>query len=59
MPKNKEFLFERNRLNVAISRAQCSSIILFNPTLLDLYPTTYEQIKLLNNFYKILSYKMK
>ena len=57
MPRNREFLFERNRLNVAISRAQCASIILFNPILLDLYPTTYEQIKLLNNFYKILSYK--
>jgi uncharacterized protein len=58
IPRNKEFLFDRNRLNVAISRAQCASIILFNPALLDLYPTTYEQIKLLNNFYKILSYKL-
>ena len=57
IPRNKEFLFDRNRLNVAISRAQCASIILFNPALLDLYPTTYEQIKLLNNFYKILNYK--
>jgi uncharacterized protein len=54
IPRNKEFLFDRNRLNVAISRAQCASIILFNPVLLDLYPTTYEQIKLLNNFYKLL-----
>ena len=51
-------LFDRNRLNVAISRAQCASIMLLNPVLLDLYPTTYEQIKLLNNFYKILSYKV-
>jgi uncharacterized protein len=58
IPRNREFLFDRNRLNVAISRAQCASIILFNPALLDLYPTTYEQIKLLNNFYKILSYKI-
>jgi uncharacterized protein len=58
IPRNKEFLFDRNRLNVAISRAQCASIILFNPVLLDLYPTTYEQIKLLNNFYKILEYKV-
>ena len=58
IPRNKEFLFDRNRVNVAISRAQCASIILFNPILLDLYPTTYEQIKLLNNFYKILSYKV-
>jgi len=59
IPRNKEFLFDRNRLNVAISRAQCASIILFNPVLLDLYPATYEQIKLLNNFYKILNYRAK
>ena len=29
LPRNKAFFFNRNRLNVAISRAQCSSIILF------------------------------
>lgn len=51
IPQNKEFFFDRNRLNVAISRAQCTSIILFSPTLLELYSTTYEQIKLLNHFY--------
>ena len=58
LPRNKEFFFNRNRLNVAISRAQCVSIILFNPLLLETSPSTYEQIKLLNNFYKILNYKI-
>ena len=57
LPRNKEFFFNRNRLNVAISRAQCVSIILFNPLLLETSPSTYEQIKLLNNFYKLLNYK--
>ena len=57
LPRNKEFFFNRNRLNVAISRAQCVSIILFNPELLNTPPRTVEQIKLLNNFYKLLKYK--
>ena len=35
LPRNKEWFFSRNRLNVAISRAQVASIILFNPKLLD------------------------
>ena len=57
LPRNKEFFFNRNRLNVAISRAQCVSIILFNPELLKTSPRSVEQIKLLNNFYKLLKYK--
>ena len=57
LPRNKEFFFNRNRLNVAISRAQCVSIILFNPELLNTSPRNVEQIKLLNNFYKLLKYK--
>jgi len=53
LPRNKEFFFSRNRLNVAISRAQCISIILFNSNLLKFMPKTYEQVKLINNFIKI------
>jgi hypothetical protein len=45
-------------LNVAISRSQCVSIILFNPNLLDVYPTTEDQLKLFNNFCKILKFKI-
>ena len=58
MPRNREFFFNKNRLNVAISRSQCVSIILFNPNLLDVYPTTEEQLKLFNNFCKILKFKI-
>ena len=58
LPRNKAFFFNRNRLNVAISRAQCASIILFNPKLLDTAPADVNEIKLLNNFYKLLSYKV-
>lgn len=56
LPRNKAFFFSRNRLNVAISRAQCVSVILFNPQLLETSPTTEEQMRLLNNFCKILQY---
>ena len=57
LPRNKEFFFDRNRLNVAISRAQVASIILFNPNLLDNSPKDLNQIKLMNNFFKLLNYK--
>ena len=59
LPRNKEFFFNRNRLNVAISRAQVASIILFNPNLLDSSPKNLEQIKLMNNFFKFLNYKVQ
>jgi len=59
LPRNKEFFFSRNRLNVAVSRAQVASIILFNPNLLNSSPKNIEQIKLMNNFFKILNSKLK
>ena len=59
LPRNKEFFFSKNRLNVAISRAQVASIILFNPKILDFFPKDINQIKLVNNFFKLLDYKVK
>ena len=58
LPRNKKFAFDFHRLNVAISRAQCASIILFNPRLLETPPSSYEEMLLLNNFYKLLNYKV-
>ena len=58
LPRHKSFFFNRNRLNVAISRAQSASIILFNPRLLDTAPADYEEMKMLNNFYKLQKYKI-
>lgn len=58
LPRNRDFFFNRNRLNVAISRAQVACIVLFNPNLLDSSPRNLEHIKLMNNFFKILNYKI-
>ena len=58
LPRNKLWFFNKNRLNVALSRSMCSSIILFNPQLLQTAPSDYEEIKLLNNFHKLLKYQV-
>jgi len=57
LPRNKKFFFNRNRLNVAISRAQCSSIVLLNPKLLNSPALDYEEFKLMNNFQKLLNFR--
>ncbi|MSO14543.1 AAA domain-containing protein [Rickettsiales endosymbiont of Trichoplax sp. H2] len=55
LPKNIEFLFSKNRLNVAISRAQCLTIIIANPKLLEVPCKTIEQIKMVNSFCRAYS----
>jgi len=50
LPRNIEFLYSKNRLNVAVSRAQCLTIIFFNKKLLDIPCKTVEQMKLVNTF---------
>ena len=59
LPRNKKFFFNRNRLNVAISRAQCSSILLLNPKLLETPPSDYDEFKLLNYFQKLMNFERK
>jgi len=48
MPRNIEFLYSRNRLNVAISRARCLSVIFASPRLLEIPCHTIEQMQLVN-----------
>src|SRR5262249_56849296 len=48
VPRNVEFLYSRNRLNVAVSRARCLAILVCSPRLLDLKPRTVEQARLVN-----------
>ncbi|MFL6247891.1 MAG: TM0106 family RecB-like putative nuclease [Thermoanaerobaculia bacterium] len=48
LPRDVEFLFSRNRLNVAISRARCLAVVVASPRLLDVHCTTPEQMRLVN-----------
>ena len=58
LPRHKGFFFSRNRLNVAISRAQNVAIILMSPKLLMASANTIDQMKLINNFCKLLEFKI-
>jgi len=48
LPRNIEFLYSRNRLNVAISRARCLSVVFASPRLLEIPCHTIEQMQLVN-----------
>jgi predicted RecB family nuclease len=48
VPRNIEFLFSHNRLNVAVSRARCLAILVASPKLLDIPCRTVEQMRLAN-----------
>lgn len=48
LPRDLEFLFSRNRLNVAISRARCLAIVVASPHLLEVRCSTPEQMQLVN-----------
>jgi uncharacterized protein len=46
MPRDMKFLFEKNRFNVAISRAQCLSAVVCSPALLEVRCKTPEEMML-------------
>ena len=48
LPRNIEFLYSKNRLNVAISRARCTAIVIANPALMAIKCQTPEQMALVN-----------
>lgn len=47
-PRDLSFLFERNRFNVAVSRAMAMSVLVCAPTLLDVSARTVDQMQLVN-----------
>jgi superfamily I DNA and/or RNA helicase len=53
IPRSLDFLFSRNRLNVAIFRAQCLAILVASPRLLDVECRTVEQMRLVNSLCRI------
>lgn len=48
LPRDIEFLFSRNRLNVAISRARCLAVVYANPKLLEVSCHHIHQMRLVN-----------
>ncbi len=48
IPRSLEFLFSRNRLNVAVSRAMCLAYVISSPRLLESRARTIEQMRLMN-----------
>lgn len=48
LPRNIEFFYSRNRLNVAISRARCLAVIYANPRLLEIPCATIAQVELVD-----------
>jgi len=57
LPRNIDFFFSRNRLNVAISRSQCLSIVIMNKELLETNCKKIEHIKLVNTFMGLEKYE--
>jgi uncharacterized protein len=48
LPRGIEFLFMRNRLNVAVSRARALSVLVASPRLLEIRCRTTDQMRLVN-----------
>ncbi len=48
IPRGLEFLFNRNRFNVAVSRAKCLAVVVCSPRLLEARCATAEQMQLVN-----------
>ena len=53
-PRGLSFLFDKNRINVAVSRAQCMAVIVYSPALLESVPGNIEQISMMNMFCRLV-----
>src|SRR5208337_3794206 len=54
LPRDLEFLFSRNRLNVAISRARALAILVASPALLQIRCSSVEQLRMVNALARFL-----
>jgi uncharacterized protein len=48
IPRGTQFLFERNRLNVAVSRAHALAVLVFSPALLEARTSSIDAMRLIN-----------
>src|SRR5262247_539845 len=56
VPRSLAFLFSRNRLNVAISRAQCLAVLVCSPRLLEARCQSIEEMQLVNSLCRLVEY---
>lgn len=56
LPRNIDFLFSKNRLNVAISRARCLSILIANPLITNTRCSRVEEILLVSSLCHCMIY---
>ncbi len=56
VPRNLAFLFSRNRLNVAISRAQCLALLVCSPRLLEARCDSIVEMELVNALCRLVEY---
>ncbi|MHA3048454.1 TM0106 family RecB-like putative nuclease [Acinetobacter sp. ANC 4639] len=58
-PRGMDFLFDKNRINVAISRAQSLAIVVGNPSLVNSNASNIKQQMKVNLFCQLVNYGMK
>jgi uncharacterized protein len=56
MPRGPEFLFSRNRLNVAVSRARCLAYLVCTEELLNSRARTIEEMRLIGTLSSFVEY---
>jgi predicted RecB family nuclease len=56
LPRDIEFLFSANRLNVALSRAQCLAVVAASPRLLETPCRSIGQLRLVNKFCQLVEF---
>ncbi|MCZ2418181.1 MAG: ATP-binding domain-containing protein [Burkholderiales bacterium] len=59
LPRHIEFLYSKNRLNVALSRAKCLAILVASPALMSIKCNTVEQMALVNTLCWVRDYAEK
>ncbi|MBW2519723.1 MAG: TM0106 family RecB-like putative nuclease [Deltaproteobacteria bacterium] len=56
LPRHIEFLYSKNRINVALSRARCLAVLVANPRLMAIKCYTVEQMALVNTLCWLAEY---
>lgn len=56
VPRGLDFLFDRHRMNVAISRAQCLAVLVYSPHLLEANCPTLEAMELLDGICRFVEW---